>query len=70
MAQTETADEPLGWQVIEADSDWLHVVPHRDLKPHVVARDCWCGPKDDNGVIIHNSMDRREARERGEMRDV
>jgi hypothetical protein len=55
------------WQVIEADDGLQHVVPYQDLKPHVTTRDCWCRPVDDNGAVVHNSMDRRE---RGEIRDT
>jgi hypothetical protein len=27
---------------------------------------CWCRPEDDDGVIVHNSMDGREKYETGE----
>jgi hypothetical protein len=62
-------EEPLSWQVIQSQGGLCHVVPHRDLKPHAIARDwrnCWCGPTEDDGVIIHHSMDRREFYESGE----
>jgi hypothetical protein len=42
-----------------------HVSPVDDLRPHVVDGPCWCSPTDDEGVIVHNSMDRREEFERG-----
>jgi hypothetical protein len=44
-----------------------HVVPIGDLREHKMTVDCWCRPVDDDGVIIHNSMDRREVYERGEL---
>jgi hypothetical protein len=54
-----------GWFVIETDG-LPHVVPRLDLKEHTVDGACWCGPEEDTGVVIHNSMDRRELYERGE----
>ena len=53
------------WLVIEIEG-WPHVVPDNDLKEHDVAGACWCAPVEHNGVIVHNSMDRREFYERGE----
>lgn len=49
----------------------LHVVPQNDLREHVVdpVRVCWCDPTEhDDDVIVHNSMDRRELYERGELK--
>lgn len=43
-----------------------HVMPLKDLREHVVSEGCWCGPVEDEGVMVHNSMDGREAYERGE----
>lgn len=51
-----------GWKV-----DGTHVVPLDDLRPHVLV-DCWCVPTDDEGVMVHHSMDQRERYERGEVR--
>lgn len=52
-----------------ARNDWEivgnHVLPAHDLRQHQLT-DCWCKPTDDDGVIVHNSMDRRELYERGE----
>jgi hypothetical protein len=42
-----------------------HVFPVEDLREHSVMG-CWCSPVDDDGVIVHNSLDRRELYERGE----
>lgn len=42
-----------------------HVYPLYDLRDHV-PQDCWCYPTDDDGLIIHNSMDGRELYESGE----
>lgn len=43
----------------------FHVVPINDLREHQENEKCWCRPNDDEGVIVHNSMDRREEYERG-----
>lgn len=43
-----------------------HVVPLNDLREHETDRPCWCSPREDDGVIVHNSMDGREFYERGE----
>jgi len=42
-----------------------HVFPMDDLREHSPA-DCWCRPIDDDGIIVHNSLDGRELYERGE----
>lgn len=47
--------------------DGNHVIPLDDLRPHSLT-DCWCQPFDDEGVIVHNSMDQRERYERGEVK--
>lgn len=43
-----------------------HVTPIDDLRPHIHAPCCWCAPLDDDGVYVHNSLDKREFYERGE----
>jgi hypothetical protein len=55
------------WEVIETMCG-NHVMPIDDLKPHDADQRCWCTPFDDEGVWVHNSKDRRELYERGEMR--
>lgn len=50
-------------------SNWLHVLPINDLKPHKEQGfDCECEPKIDwdNELIIHNSYDGREMVEQAE----
>jgi hypothetical protein len=42
-----------------------HVYPIDDLRDHV-PNDCWCKPHDDEGVIVHHSLDSRELYENGE----
>jgi hypothetical protein len=42
-----------------------HVYPVNDFRDHSVVR-CWCRPIDDDGVVVHNSLDGREFFERGE----
>lgn len=40
--------------------------PIDDVKPHVLdGSPCWCRAIDVDGVIVHNSMDNREAFEEG-----
>jgi hypothetical protein len=50
-------------------TDWAvtgnQIYPVNDLREHSL-RDCWCGPYDDDGIIRHKSLDRRELYERGE----
>jgi hypothetical protein len=45
-----------------------HVVPINDLREHVEdGTRCWCKPTvDEDGLIVHNSMDGREKFETGE----
>lgn len=50
------------------DKEEIHVLPVNDLRDHEETADCWCRPRredDAYGVIIHNSMDRREEYENG-----
>ena len=42
-----------------------HVIPIDDLKPHLETADCWCHPTDDEGVMVHHSLDKREDYETG-----
>ena len=53
-------DAQMVWKV-----DGNHVYPVDDLREHAVT-DCWCGPLDDDDIVIHNSLDGREIYERGE----
>lgn len=48
--------------------DKYHVVPINDLRDHRVESDeqCWCKPRIEDGVVVHNSMDQRELYETGE----
>lgn len=51
-----------GWAVFEGGI----VAPVNDLRDHELAnQDCWCRPRLEEGIIIHNSMDRREEYEEG-----
>jgi hypothetical protein len=51
-----------GWRI-----DGNHVYPTDDLRPHSLT-DCWCHPTDDEGIMVHHSMDQREIYERGEIK--
>ncbi len=45
--------------------NWVHVIPLNDLRPHdECGLDCLCGPRFDDGIVIHNSWDGREITER------
>lgn len=56
--------------VLPMSDGWLvarqHVVPVNDTHEHDLTLNCWCKPKVDDGVVIHNSFDGRELFERGE----
>jgi len=47
----------------------LHVVPLGDLREHETERTCWCRPRlEIEGaywILVHNSLDGREAFEEG-----
>ena len=56
------------WLVSLAD-DGVHVTPVDDFRPHATCIGCWCHPVadcDQPDVWTHNSLDNREAYERGE----
>lgn len=38
----------------------IHIYPLGDLKEHELQPHCWCRPRREDGLIIHNSLDRRE----------
>jgi hypothetical protein len=48
-----------------ATSNPPEVMPLDDLKLHESGMNCWCKPADDDGVIVHHSMDKREEYENG-----
>lgn len=48
----------------------IHVMPQNDLREHTCSIDCWCDPTPDeenNQVIVHHSLDRRESYEEGRL---
>lgn len=53
------------WNVVEIEGR-MHVIPRDDLRPHDDSAECWCRPFDEDGVCVHNSLDRREHVERGD----
>jgi len=57
---TSELDPKRAWKV-----QGNHVLPASDLRAHSLT-DCWCRPVEDDGVIVHNSLDQRELYERGE----
>ena len=56
---TTTPQHALAWGVTGR-----HVYPFNDLREHCLG-DCWCRPVDDEGLIVHNSLDGRELYEDG-----
>lgn len=55
----------MSWAVISSQSGMAHIVPNDDLRPHVADECCWCTPDEDDGVMVHGSLDQRELYERG-----
>lgn len=54
----------LKWAVYEDTPEGLpHVIPLSDIKPHEHSLTCWCHPRVDVDVIVHNSGDGREKLE-------
>jgi hypothetical protein len=48
-----------------------HVHPVNDLREHVVdpIKECWCSPTvTEEGIIVHNALDRREQYETGDLK--
>lgn len=46
----------------------VHVIPVDDLREHITSVDCFCKPitdDEDENVIVHNAMDKREEYENG-----
>ena len=62
-----TALPNTGW-LLTPVGDESHIIPLGDLRPHDEARSCWCTPFNppdaEPTMWAHNSMDRREERER------
>lgn len=47
-------------------ADGPFVYPLDDLRDHDVENpECWCQPFYDDGILVHQSMDRREEYEQG-----
>ncbi len=44
-------------------NDKYHAVPINDLRDHSTDSDnpCWRRPREEDGVIVHNSIDGRES---------
>jgi hypothetical protein len=61
------APHPMSWGVSVTLSNVAHVYPLNDLRRHSL-RDCWCHPLEDDGVVVHNSLDGREQYQSGERR--
>ena len=59
----------MNWQFIgPGDGDPAVVYPIADLRGHdIYSEKCWCHPFWDDGVLVHQSMDRREEYENGRL---
>lgn len=55
------------WEAALLPSGERHVTPLNDLMPHTETTGCWCKPFEVDGVYVHNSLDRREKYECGEL---
>jgi len=55
------------WLALMIENGERHVIPLDDLRDHAESAVCWCRPFDEEGVWVHNSMDRREFLERKEV---
>lgn len=47
------------------------MIPVDDYKDHIEVKSCWCNPivdEDNNRLIIHNSLDKREFYEDGRIK--
>jgi hypothetical protein len=58
------------WDTIVTEDGERHVIPKDDIIPHEPDTYCWCHPTDDDGVIVHHSMDRRELAEQRQAREA
>lgn len=59
----------MSWAVYEEANGERHVLPEHDLRDHIRSADCWCGPardEEDDAILVHHSMDKRELIESGE----
>lgn len=56
------------WERVWGGGLPVHVYPLNDLREHATdGTECWCGAEeDDEGIVVHNSADGREAFETGE----
>lgn len=41
----------------------VEVIPVDDLRPHECGLDCWCKPRVDDDIVVHNALDKRERYE-------
>lgn len=64
-----------GWTYLRTpEEQWDHVIPDNDLREHETNPSCWCHPveddetDDDEYVLIHQSLDRREDYQLGQRR--
>lgn len=54
-----------GWRAILTIYGERIVIPVDDLREHDLDKACWCHPFTEDGVLVHNSLDKRETYEQG-----
>lgn len=55
------------WRNVSIGRD-RHVMPVDDWREHIPSAACWCGAwrlPDDDRIVVHNALDRRETYETG-----
>lgn len=50
------------WEIRQNNRGTVHVLPVNDIMPHI-PENCPCNPNIEDGCIVHNSFDKREALE-------
>lgn len=53
-------------QYLGAGVSVVHIIPLSDLREHERDICCWCKPRRDDNIIVHNFADSREKFETGE----
>lgn len=53
-----------GWAVVEMMDGKMCCYPRNDAREHDLEAPCWCNPFYRDGILIHQSADRREENER------
>ena len=49
------------WEVLRGRDAMRHVIPTDDVRAHEPLSECWCGPTEDDGVMVHHALDESEG---------